>query len=47
LKKEILLENKFSGKFIVLDGPDGCGMNIIKKYLIETTSHLKYFAGEK
>jgi dTMP kinase len=35
LKKEALLENKFSGKFIVLDGPDGCGKTTQAKLLAQ------------
>ncbi len=29
------LQNKFSGKFIVLDGPDGCGKSTQAKLLVE------------
>ncbi len=30
-----VLENKFSGKFIVLDGPDGCGKTTQTKFLVK------------
>jgi dTMP kinase len=29
------LQNKFSGKFIVLDGPDGCGKTVQTKLLVD------------
>ena len=38
--KGIHVKNKFSGKFIVLDGPDGCGKNpkrrVLKEWLKDT-----------
>jgi len=35
LKKDPLLKNQFSGKFIVLDGPDGCGKTTQAKLLAQ------------
>ena len=35
---DFLVENKFSGKFIVLDGPDGCGKTVQLELL---STHLK------
>lgn len=35
MKKETLLKNKFAGKFIVIDGPDGCGKTVQTKLLVD------------